>query len=47
MGWLQQKKFKYTIMYGISEPLHGIYYLTFENKEEEMITRLAWGLVDA
>lgn len=31
-------------MYGLCQPEHGIYYLKFNNKEEEMITRLAWGI---
>ena len=43
--WLEQKKFKYSMDLQRSDPLHGMYYLTFNNKQEEMMTRLAWGLV--
>lgn len=45
IAWLDQKKFKYSMDMQKSDPLHGFYYFNFTHKQEEMMTRLAWGLV--
>ncbi len=45
IDWLNLKKFKYNINLIKSDALHGIYYLDFRNKEEELIAQITWGLV--
>jgi hypothetical protein len=45
INWLERKKFKYSMDLQRSDPFHGLYYLSFNSKQEEMITRIAWGLI--
>ena len=45
IDWLERKKFKYSMDLQRSDPIHGLYYLSFKDKQEEMITRIAWGLI--
>lgn len=45
LNWLDSKKFNYDIDIFRSNPLHGQYYLTFENKREEFLTRMQWGII--
>lgn len=45
MQWLNLKKFKYNIDALKTDALHGVYYLQIRSKEEELITKLAWGLI--
>jgi len=44
LNWLNEKKFKYTINTLLSNSLHGVYYLEMKNSEEELLTRLTWGI---
>jgi hypothetical protein len=44
LNWLNEKKFKYTINTLLSNSLHGVYYLEMKNLEEELLTRLTWGI---
>ncbi len=43
--WLDRKKFKYNIDLQRSDPLHGVYYFSFKNKQEELVVKLTWGLI--
>ncbi len=43
--WLDRKKFKYTMDLQRSNPLHGVYYFNFKNKQEELVVQLTWGLI--
>lgn len=44
-NWLNTQKIKYDINVTKSDPLHGRYCLTFDDKKEEMIAKLRWGIV--
>lgn len=44
LNWLNKKKFKYTINTLLSDSLHGVYFLQINNREEELLTRLTWGI---
>ena len=43
--WLNTQKIKYQIDPFKSDPIHGKYCLTFSDKQEELMTRLKWGIV--
>jgi hypothetical protein len=43
-NWLDTKKIKYKIDPFKSDPIHGKYCLTFADKQEELMTRLRWGI---
>jgi hypothetical protein len=45
ISWLEKKKFKYSMDLQKSDPIHGVYYLTFGSKQEELIAQLRWGLI--
>jgi hypothetical protein len=45
MNWLAAKKFKYSIDSLRTNAIHGVYYLNFDSEEEELITKIAWGIV--
>ena len=45
IDWLNAKKFKYTTDPLKSFPFNGVYNLELNNKEEELLTRLTWGIV--
>lgn len=44
MDWLSSKKFKYSVNMMKTNPFYGVYYLDIENADEEMITKLTWGI---
>jgi hypothetical protein len=45
LDWLDSKKFNYDIDIFRSNPLHGQYYIKFENKRDEFMARMHWGIV--
>lgn len=45
INWLEKKKFKYSMNLQKSDPIHGVYYLSFRSKQEELIAQLRWGLI--
>lgn len=45
LDWLDSKKFNYDIDIFRSNPLHGQYYIKFENKRDEFMARMRWGIV--
>lgn len=45
MKWLNLKKFKYNMDVMKTDAIHGVYFLDMKNKQEELLTRIAWGLI--
>jgi hypothetical protein len=45
IDWLDNKCFNYDIDIFRSNPLHGQYYVSFKNINEELMTRLRWGIM--